>query len=106
MSPALSKAKRVKRRWLGCHVSAKLSKRDEVEAAIAECAVSEGWRLFDFIAQPEPARAIIRVPLSDQADWRAALEQSDLFEPVTTSGKIRLVRERMGISAPRRPRRR
>lgn len=106
MTPALSKAKRPKRRWLGCNVSSELSQRDQVEAALAKCAVSDGWRLFDFIPQPTPGRAIIRVPLTDHVQWRAALEESELFEPVTTSGKIRLVRERMEISRPRRPRRR
>jgi hypothetical protein len=42
--------------------------------------------------------AIFRLPLSDCAAARQALSQNDsLFQPLTTSGKIRLVRDRLGL---------
>jgi hypothetical protein len=53
----------------------------------------------------EHGLAIFRLPLPDCVAARDALNQTDsLFSPLTTSGKIRLVRERLGLPIRRRRR--
>ena len=48
--------------------------------------------------------AIVRVLLSDYEDVRALLEsgKQDIVASITSSGKIRLVRERLGLPKPSR----
>lgn len=47
--------------------------------------------------------AIICVPLSDYEAARAFFSSADtMFRSISSSGKIRLVRERMGLSKPPR----
>ena len=100
--PRLRKAARGKRRWLGLEVDSVFSTRDDLQEVLERIpALGEDWRLYDF----KDNSAIVRVRLEHYADSRAVLEPG--FEGVrcvTASGKIRLVRERLGIDRP--PRRR
>lgn len=124
----LTKALRGKRRWVGVLVSPSLKTRGQVEdqlAALAERHPEANLRLMDFVnAERQNAqtvsttaldlsmnagRAVLRVTLQAYPAVRDILEASDAMEAVglrsvTSSGKIRLVRERMGLPKP--PRRR
>lgn len=120
MGAKVSKAKRPKRRWIGITVPATMQSRDDLQSALKECELSSlKIRLYDFHqAQSDVARhaclhsqiekvvgfAIICVPLSDYEAARAffSSESNTMFRSISSSGKIRLVRERMGLSKPPR----
>jgi len=93
MAKRLTKALREKRRWVGLSVSG-CENRTDLESKIAELAPVEDWRLMDF----KKDKAILRILLKDQNEWRNVLNQpSNTIHSITTSGKIRLVRERLKI---------
>ena len=93
MAKRLTKALREKRRWVGLSVSG-CETRADLEVKIAEIAPVEEWRLMDF----NQDKAILRILLKDQKEWRAVLNMPEnTIHSITTSGKIRLVRERLKI---------
>ena len=94
MGKRLTKALRGKRRWIGLHVS-DCKSRDELKKAIETIAPSSEWKLTVF----EGEKAILRVRLEELDDWKSILaDPTSNIHSVTTSGKIRLVKERMGLS--------
>ena len=94
MAKTLTKALRGKRRWIGINVSG-YDSRDSLEKAIESIAPSSEWKLTLF----EDDKAIVKVRLQDLGDWRKNFEVSNSnIESVTTSGKIRLVKQRMGFN--------
>lgn len=98
MAKRLTKALRPKRRWIGLSVPVDLP-RKEVEARIEAVAPAMSWRLMDC----RDGRAILRIRLADEAEWRQALADRDAeIHSLTMSGKIRLVRERLELPRPRR----
>jgi len=95
MAKRLTKALREKRRWIGLAVS-NCQNRAELESKIAEIAPVEDWRLMDF----SNGKAILRVSLKDQSEWRNILNRpTEPIHSVTMSGKIRLVRERLELKS-------
>ncbi|MBJ84597.1 MAG: hypothetical protein CMB52_03665 [Euryarchaeota archaeon] len=93
MAKRLTKALRGKRRWIGLIVP-NCNSRGELEKILGDFAPSDEWKLVVF----EGEKAIMKVPISDLDDWRTILDRSDSeMHSVTTSGKIRLVKERMGL---------
>jgi hypothetical protein len=98
----LRKAARGKRRWVGLNVVESIQSREELEAIISEIAcLSDNYRLYDF----HQGKAIIRLPLEVYNSARLILQEGiQGIESVTSSGKIKLVRERMGIEVKRRKR--
>ena len=100
----VSKAKRGKRRWIGFSVPEDLAQRSELENYLKEHMETVfPWKLFDLERDEEGIKAILRVRLED---YQAALENMNLrgLTSLTSSGKIRLVRKRLGL--PPRPRKR
>ena len=125
MAKRLTKALREKRRWLGVLVGNELQDRKTLEARLASNAQLHTeplrFRLMDFHPSehsdvpedqgentpPSPGRAILRVPLQQIQTWRTTIGESpqegiEGIYCVTTSGKIRLVRERLNIQRPPR----
>ena len=93
MAKRLTKALREKRRWVGLSVS-DCKTRTDLESKITELAPVEDWRLMDF----NEDKAILRILLKDQKEWRAVLNiPGNTIHSITTSGKIRLVRERLNL---------
>ena len=93
MAKRLTKALREKRRWVGLSVSGCKTRKD-LESKIVELAPVEDWRLMDF----NEDKAILRILLKDQKEWRAVLNiPGNTIHSITTSGKIRLVRERLKL---------
>ena len=99
----LSKAKRVKRRWVGARVKSKYD-RESLESQIQDLIPDANLRLYDLHPESDFSIAIIRVYLPDLSRFLAVTGNCEWIETLTTSGKIRLVRERLGIPKP--PRRR
>ena len=93
MAKRLSKALREKCRWIGINVS-NCENRYELKTKITKIAPVKYWKLYDF----KNRKAILRIYLKDEKKWREILEQPDSeIYSVTTSGKINLVRLRMGL---------
>jgi len=127
MAKRLTKALREKRRWLGVLVEPACSTRSDVEERLAALTSAHDptpdIRLMDFFNQDQrreldpPAEpvagtggfAFLRIHLKDAPLLRALLREEDTlrehgFLSLTTSGKIRLVRQRLGLPKPKRKR--
>jgi hypothetical protein len=98
----LRKAARGKHRWLGLLLVDSISSREELEKILESIELLDGgWRLFDFIDN----KAILRIPLPIFSTVRPLFEEGfQGVKSVTSSGKIRLVRERMDIVVKRQKR--
>ena len=94
MAKKLTKALRGKRRWIGCEISG-FSERAELEQYLSNYPV----KLYDF----EDDKCILMVRLDDYDSIKQNFIDGKI-KTVTSSGKIRLVRERMGFF--RKPRKR
>ena len=94
MAKKLTKALRGKRRWIGCTCEGFDSKGD-LEKYLSSFPV----RLYDF----ENGNCIVVVRLEDFESVRESFAEGRVVS-VTSSGKIRLVRERMNFT--RKPRKR
>lgn len=94
MAKKLTKALRGKRRWIGCECS-NFNSRSELETFLQDLPV----RLYDF----EDGKCILVARLEEYESIRESLSKGRVVS-VTSSGKIRLVRERMKFS--RKPRKR
>jgi hypothetical protein len=93
MAKRLTKALREKRRWVGLSVS-NCSTREDLKSKIKKIAPVEEWKLMDF----ENGKAILRILLKNQVEWRNTLGNPDQeIHSITMSGKIRLVRERLDL---------
>ena len=94
MAKKLTKALRGKRRWIGCQISG-FSNRTELEEYLTNYPV----KLYDF----EDGKCILMVRLEDYDSTKENFKDGQI-KTVTSSGKIRLVRERMDFT--RKPRKR
>ena len=116
----VSKAKRPKRRWIGLTVSPTIQRRSELAEIFASSSFSAfDLKLYDFHS-PESLEAkqfrarheqlddvgvaIIRVLLSEYEELRGLLQpgKENIVASMTSSGKIRNVRERLGLTKPSR----
>ncbi len=88
------KAARGKHRWIGFSVENTIS-RTELERLLKNRLNGPEWRLFDIIEAEGNTLAILKTPLKS---YNQALHQINNFkdmETLTSSGKIRLARERL-----------
>ena len=109
MAKRLTKALRGKRRWFGINVDNKFSTRNQLAEHLnllsKELELIKTIRLMDFelSSSSEFALAIIEVKLQDSKLLRANIEGEKAIEnfgiqSITTSGKIRLVRDRLNLT--------
>jgi hypothetical protein len=130
MTKRLTKALRGKRRWVGVVVDGNTMTRSSVEEGLVRLAALVELpppRLMDFVpvggnATLRPSElllpfsrsphgvAILQIPLGDVTAYRRLLEPHGALELhglqcLTSSGKIRLVRLRLGLPKPPRRRR-
>ena len=98
----LRKAARPKRRWIGLAVDESIESRSELEEILSQIDdLGDRCKLFDFI----DGQAIIRIPLESYNSAKSVLEGGCKgLVSKTSSGKIRLVRERLGIKVSRKKR--
>ena len=94
MAKKLTKALRGKHRWIGC-LHDGFASRDALERHLAEIPV----KLFDM----EDGKCILKVSHSDYEAVKVTLSEGRVVSQ-TASGKIKLVRERLGIVRPPRKR--
>ena len=92
---------RRKRRWIGLKIDTHIGSKDELKVSLKELLPScKSWKIYDFEKHKLDGYnvAIIRVDRCDEGYVRNILSDKnfDIFS-VTTSGKIRLVRERMSL---------
>ena len=94
----LGKAARGKSRWIGIRLSPPLDSRESCRIAIGETIDGIEWKMYDCVSDESATSVIIRIPLAYSQEATSRLNQSEHITTVTKSGKIRLVRERMGIN--------
>ena len=92
--PRPKKAARGKHRWVAIQVN-KSIQRDSLNKLLGESLKGLEWKLFDSEKQSKRTFAIIKITLSDYQQALATLNEISGFETITSSGKIRLVRERV-----------
>ena len=107
-----SKANRPKRRWVGICFFQQME-RESIESLIDEILPSSSARLYDLISidycrditieldTRVMMLGIVRVNLSELDKFISKCENESRLMTVTTSGKIRLVRKRLGIDRPK-----
>ena len=91
----LSKAKRGKNRWIGIIVTNPSITRSEMGNLLELGLQGISWKLFDFHQHGNQKIAIIRTMLEDASEARDKVNSIKGLSTTTTSGKIRLVRERL-----------
>ena len=95
-----SKALRGKHRWVGLKINQNELNRNACQKLLENILDEIKFRMYDCIIEKNSALVIIKVALNDQKITRDSIEKYSTTEPLTTSGKIRLVRERLGVSKP------
>ena len=95
-----SKASRGKFRWLGLRINQRHLSRNSAIAVIQQILADINFRMFDCLGVDSNTLVIIRVNLKDIDLAREKFGIGSEIESLTTSGKIRLVRDRMGLSKP------
>jgi|TARA_B100000287_G_scaffold259688_1_gene244265 RNase P/RNase MRP subunit POP5 len=107
MAKRLSKALRGKRRWIGVQISANVHSRSETKSLIERISndlqLSANPKLMDFeqnVLSNGCGTGIIQVNLTDYMKFRTHISTVESLNivgmsSITSSGKIRLVRERL-----------
>ena len=93
----LGKAARGKHRWIGLTIHGQKNGRDACEEVLTKQLGGLKFQLYDCISDSDHVSAIIKVALGDYREVLTRIESADLISSRTSSGKIRLVRERMEI---------
>jgi len=109
MAKRLTKALRGKRRWFGINVNSQFSTRNQLAEHLNM--LSSKWELtrpirlmdFEFSSEGEFSLAIIEVKLQDSKLLRTNIGDEKAIDEfgirsITTSGKIRLVRDRLNLT--------
>ena len=99
-----SKASRAKFRWLGLRINKGQLSRNSATKIIKRILAEINFRMFDCLDVDSHTLVVIRVNLKDIDLARERFGLNAEIESLTTSGKIRLVRDRMGLSRPVRKR--
>ena len=92
--PRQKKAARGKHRWIAIQAN-KSIQRDSLKKLLGESLDGIEWKLFDSEKRSKRTFAIIKITLSDYQQALSTLNEISGFETITSSGKIRLVRERV-----------
>ena len=97
-----SKASRGKFRWLGLRINHGELSRGSTSKIIAENLPDIDFKLFDSLSSELDTLAIIRLKLEYNDYAREKLASNPMINTLTSSGKIRLVRQRLGLTRPPR----
>ena len=93
----VSKANRGKNRWIGLRINQIPISWTILEDNLGKIMGNINWKLFDLIDGEMHTLAILRISLEDSLEAKKKINSIDGISTVTTSGKIRLVRQRLGI---------
>tara|TARA_B100000945_G_scaffold61987_1_gene46158 strand:- start:1504 stop:1731 length:228 start_codon:yes stop_codon:yes gene_type:complete len=69
--------------------------REDLQILLEENLREVEWRLFDVEGLSKSTIAILKTPLADYLETLSIMNKNERFETITSSGKIRLVRERI-----------
>ena len=112
-SGSVPKSKRGKHRWVGLEVSSDIQDRKEFKHMLESSdEIPSTCRVYDFSRNQITGKnlAIIRIPLQDYNSFREILGDDNSvlvksgIKSITSSGKIKLVRERLNLKRPKRKR--
>ena len=92
--PRAKKAARGKHRWIAIKVN-KSTQRDSLKKLLGKKLEGLEWKLFDSEKQSKRTLSIIKITLSDYRQALTKLNEIPGIETIASSGKIRLVRERL-----------
>ena len=92
--PRPKKSARGKHRWIGFTIEKSYS-RTEMERLLEIRLNCSGWRLFDVLGSKGNTHAILKTPLEEYPKTLSQINNFKDMETLTSSGKIRLVRERL-----------
>ena len=98
------KASRGKHRWIGFQVENPQTSRNSIKKTLGDLLDDTQWRLFDVVRSENQSICVIRVNLTDSDKVVSTLNDSPSISTLTKSGKIRLVRKRLGLERPARSR--
>tara|TARA_B110000003_G_scaffold124903_1_gene127139 strand:+ start:109 stop:402 length:294 start_codon:yes stop_codon:yes gene_type:complete len=93
----VNKAARGKHRWIGFHTSEHEFSRAKCEDILSSILPNINWRLFDLKVVNGVCKGILKVPLEEYDFTLISINNEDSLETLTSSGKIKLVRERLGL---------
>ena len=94
----LGKVARGKRRWVGIQISPVADSRESCHKILENQLAGIDWKMYDCEPDDSGTLAIIRVALEDCDETISRLNDSEIIETLTKSGKIRLVRKRIGFN--------
>ena len=100
----VNKVARGKHRWIGLSLSDRKLSRLDCQKKLESELKYFNFKLFDFIIVENELLAIIKVPLKIYRESLEILNHHGTFKTITSSGKIILVRERLGIKVMRKKR--
>tara|TARA_Y100000816_G_C25881683_1_gene460012 strand:- start:254 stop:547 length:294 start_codon:yes stop_codon:yes gene_type:complete len=92
--PRAKKTARGKHRWIAIKVN-KSTQRDSLKKLLGKKLEGLEWKLFDSEKQSKRTLSIIKITLSDYRQALTKLNEIPGIETIASSGKIRLVRERV-----------
>ena len=95
--PKVNKSARGKHRWIGFQLDVEEYSRHKCEVFFSEIFTNISWRLFDFKNIDSVYNGILKVPLESYIDAKEIINNQDEATTITSSGKIKLVRERMNL---------
>ena len=95
--PKVNKSARGKHRWIGFQLDVEDFSRHRCEVFLSEILINMSWRLFDFKNIDGVYNGILKVPLRSYIDAKDIINKQDDTSTITSSGKIKLVRERMKL---------
>ncbi len=95
--PKVNKSARGKHRWIGFHLDIQYNTRDNCEDFFSKILDNIPWRLFDFKVVDGVPNGILKISLESYMDAKNIINQQNESNTITSSGKIKLVRERMGL---------
>ena len=95
-----SKAKRPKRRWVGIRTFNEID-RANFESLLVQIMPSSSVKLYDLKIVDGENLAIVRINLNEYRIFISKCQADNRLETLTTSGKIRLVRDRLGLTKPK-----
>ena len=92
--PRPKKSARGKHRWIGLRFAFKVS-RSEASAILSALVDENECEIFDISEREKRTSAILKVPLKFYPDSKILLSKLANVSTLTSSGKIRLGRERL-----------
>tara|TARA_Y100000748_G_scaffold294761_1_gene285783 strand:+ start:15569 stop:15862 length:294 start_codon:yes stop_codon:yes gene_type:complete len=95
--PKVKKSARGKHRWIGFQLDVEEYSRRSCEDFFSIIFEGIPWKLFDFKNINGAYYGILKVPLEYYLNAKDLVNQQEFSSTITSSGKIKLVRQRMGL---------